>query len=78
MAQTKWHLVYFIDKTNKTDFHLVSFISGPNLGISWSSLSFIYISVWKSNQNGNGNQNEQKSYWHLNVIQVFNKIVFFY
>ena len=31
MAQTKWHLVYFINKANKTDFHLVSFISGPTL-----------------------------------------------
>ena len=31
MAQTKPHLVYFINKTNKTDFHLVSFISGPTL-----------------------------------------------
>ena len=34
MAQTKRHLVYFINKANKTDFHLVSFISGPTLALS--------------------------------------------
>ena len=31
MAQTKVHLVQYINKANKTDLHLVSFISGPTL-----------------------------------------------
>ena len=34
MAKTKRHLVYFINKANKTCFHLVSFISGPTLAIT--------------------------------------------
>ena len=33
MVQTKTNLVYCINKANKTDFHLVYFISGPTLVI---------------------------------------------
>ena len=44
MAKTKRNLVYFINKENKTDFHLVSFISRPTLG-GWVAG---WLAVWIS------------------------------